>query len=133
MKIPNSSDVLLTAFASVLSVCFWFVAAHSAILRHWKAAGAGAFFATFCLAVAFAALQRLRHLQEERNAFLARLEGRAIDDAVSIAQAEAVALPSGLVAEKVNIPFHRWSAYERGAFQFVIASDEQGRARTFPI
>ena len=121
------------AFAGMLSAFLLFVAAICAFEEEWKGAGACALLATGQLGIALAAYGRLRTLRTDADKFLARLEGCALDEAISIAKSEAVALPSGLIAEKVEIPHSRWWAFERGAFQCVIAIDEQGKARTFLI
>jgi hypothetical protein len=71
--------------------------------------------------------------KKKHTSYLTKFEGRTMDDALSMARAEALVLPPGLVAEKVRIPFVRWVAFERDTFQFVLASDEQGKAHAFTI
>lgn len=128
------SDILLRICAGVLGLFMAYMAFYSlVIVRNMKAAAAFFGFTMFMFLIGFSAHQRLKRLIESRRVFLLRFEGRSIADALSIAGAEAIALPRGLVAEKVNIPFERWSAYEVAGFQFVLASDEQGRARAFPL
>jgi hypothetical protein len=128
------SDILLRAFAAALSAFMAFMTFYSLFLsRDLKAAAAGAAFGLAMAGVSLSAHRRIGRLKEERHAFLSKFEGRSIDDALSIAQAEATIVPRELVAGKVQIPFERWSAFEARGFQFVLASDDQGRTRAYPI
>jgi hypothetical protein len=128
------SDILLRLCAVAVGLFMAFMTFYSIVVSsNTKAAASGFGFTVLMAATAVAAHRRLKRLKENRRLFLLRFEGRSIADARLMARAEAVALAPGLVADKVNIPFEHWSAYEITGFQFVLASDEQGRARAFPI
>jgi hypothetical protein len=128
------SDFILRIVASAFALYLGYLTIYClTVLSDREAAWCGAAFTLLSVGIAFAAHRRLIRLKEERGVFLSRFEGRSIGEAISMASAEGRVLPRGLVAEKVKIPFQQWSAYELSGFQFVLASDEQGRARAFPI
>ena len=104
-----------------------------AVTSRWDAVGGGVLLTLTNGWIVWAARQRIRSVARKQKEFLARLEGRPIEEALVVARAEAVSLPRGLIAQKVSIPFERWSAFERQAFQFIVASDGEGKARTFEV
>jgi hypothetical protein len=93
----------------------------------------GVFFTLMNAAIAFAAHRRIRAAAKQNREYLSRFEGLPIQEAVAKARADGKALPQGLVAHKVRVPFSPWFAFERHAFQFVLAEDGQGRTRAFEI
>jgi hypothetical protein len=128
------SDTLLRVFTAALSAFMALMTFYSLFLsRDLKAAAAELAIGVIMAAVSLSAHRRIGRLKEERRGFLSKFEGRSIEDALSIARAEATAVPRGLVAGKVAIPFEQWSAFEARGFQFVLASDDQGRTKAYPI
>jgi hypothetical protein len=133
VKIPNSGDSFLLPLSAILSALLWLVAMVVAFTSG-RTAAIGAFFVALAqTAIATAAYGRLKARTEEHHDFLRRLDGKSLEDAIAIARRDSLSLPSGLVAHKVRTSFLRWQAFERGAFQFVIAADSEGRAHTFSI
>jgi hypothetical protein len=116
----------------MLAVFLWFVAA---VLTFSSGRAAGSAFAAALVqtAITIGAFGRLKALTKERDDYLQRLDGKPIEEALTIARRDSTSLPPGLVAHKVRISLPRWHAFERGAFQFVIAADSEGRAHTFSI
>jgi hypothetical protein len=128
------SDILLRAFAAALFAFSALITFYSLFVsKDTQAAAAGFGIGSAMALVSFAAHRRMGRLKEERRVFLSKFEGRLIDEALSMARLEARVVPRGLVAEKVHLPHGRWSAFEVAGFQFVLASDDEGRTNAYPL
>jgi len=90
-------------------------------------------FSGFVAFLAFG-IRAWRLLKEKRRTeedYISRFDGKDFHAAVEAARNESLILPHGLVSAKVRVPQYRWVAFERDAFQFVIACDDAGKARCY--
>jgi len=71
--------------------------------------------------------------RRSEETYISQFDGLEYAAAVEAAKREALALPHGLVRSKIKGSHPKWAAFERDAFQFVIASDSAGKARSYLI